>query len=139
MDVDYIAARNYLGKEHYYGRLVRKFFLFGGIVMLVSLPFFSNIIPGNPKISLFAIVAIGLAAGLINPLMRLAVLFNVLVSIVAMVTFEYEAIILYSSVSSAVEWLFFGINQILALNFFFELVWRRALIFPFALLNSISD
>ncbi len=119
MDADYTAAKKYLAKEHYYGRLVRKFFLFGGIVMLLSLPFFNDLIPASPTFSLLAVVAVSLAAGLINPLMRSAVLFNVLVSIAALIIFEYEAISLYAAIpSSDAEWLFFVINQALALNFF---------------------
>ncbi|MDO8482630.1 MAG: hypothetical protein Q7S86_02315 [bacterium] len=118
MDVDYTAAKKYLGKDHYYGELVRKFFLFGGVVMLVSLPFFSDLIPASPTFSLLAVVAISLAAGLINPLMRSAVLFNIVVSIVAMLIFEYQAIRLYGTLTLATEGVFFFINQVLALNFF---------------------
>ncbi|KKW09496.1 MAG: hypothetical protein UY44_C0001G0061 [Candidatus Kaiserbacteria bacterium GW2011_GWA2_49_19] len=119
MDVDYNAAKKYLGKEHYYGELVRKFFLFGGVVMLVSLPFFSESIPASPTFSLLSVVAISLAAGLINPLMRSAVLFNILVSVAALVIFEYQTMRLYTEVSLGGEWTFFVINQVLALNFFF--------------------
>ena len=118
MDADYTAAKGYLRGERYYGRIVRKFFLFGGIVMLVSLPFFGDFVPGNPMISLVALVGISLAAGFLNPVMRSAVVFDVLVSIVAMVIFEYEALSLYSTAAGFRGQLFLAVNQILALNFF---------------------
>ncbi len=119
MDADYTSAKEYLRGEHYYGRTVRKFFLFGGVLMLVSLPFFYNLVPVNLLVSLLAVVVLGLFAGLLNPLTRWVVVLNVFVSLGAVIVFEYEAVRFYGENSSTTAQLFFVVNQILSLNFFF--------------------
>ncbi len=119
MDVDYSAAKEYLKEEHYYGRVVRKLFLSAGIVMLFSLPLFSNLIPASAGMSLAAIVALGIVAGFLNPLSRWVVVLHLALSLAALIVFEQEAILSYGLLSSQTGTLFFAVNQLLALNFFF--------------------
>lgn len=119
MDADYVATREYLHQEHYYGRVVRKFSLWGGTLMLLSLPFFSDLIHVNIFVSLTAVLMVGFAAGLLTPASRSLVLVNAVVSMLATFIFEYQAVSLYGDATSFRQTVFFVVNQLLALNFFF--------------------
>ncbi len=52
---------------HYYGDGVRKLFIAGAVVMLVTLPSLQSLISLPVMVSLFVILIIGIAAGLTNP------------------------------------------------------------------------
>lgn len=105
--------------DHYYGDLVRRLFFAGALIMLVALPFFGELIEIPPMVSIFAIVVVGIAAGFTNPRHTAILVLNVIISITALVTFEYYTIDSYLKLgfSSAFLW----INQLLSVIFFLAL------------------
>ena len=103
--------------EHYYGDLVRRLFMFAAVVMVVGLPFVLNDVPFPLFISLFAILVIGIFAGLTNPKHFWVAILNLLISSVAILTFEWIAVDAYLKQLS----FFFVINQLLAIIFLFAL------------------
>lgn len=96
------------GVSHYYGDIVRKLFLAAGVIMLVSLP---------ATISLLAVLAVTIVAGLTNPRQMWVMWLNAAVSLAGIVAFEYHAIL---SSGTDPAWLFV-VDQVLALLFFFAL------------------
>ena len=101
-------------KRHYYGDNVRRLFFAGGIVMIITLPFFKYLLPVPVFASVLTMVVIGLAAGLTNPKQRSVIIADVIISAVAFVAFEYQAVI---GLGDGTDPLFF-INQALAIIFF---------------------
>lgn len=103
--------------RHYYGDRVRQLFLTAGLIMLLCLPFFSAHIPIPGFISLLAIIFIAVVAGVTNPMLRPVMILDIVVSLIALISFEYFAMKQYGQVPP----ILFGINQALALIFFFAL------------------
>ncbi len=103
---------------HYYGDAVRRLFLLGGIIMILTLPFFSNLIPVSGWVSLFAIIVVGVVSGLTNPMHIWVAVFNLVISVIAFAVFEYYAVLQYLADGNAKETWFFLTNQALALIFF---------------------
>ncbi len=103
--------------RHYYGDVVRFCFLLSAAVMLISLPFLNNRLPIPVFFSLLAILAIGIFAGVTNPLQKSTAAINLAVSAIALVAFEYYAVKSYLMYS--ITDLLFIINQLLALIFLF--------------------
>ena len=80
---------------HYHGDAVRIFFLIGGIVILVTLPFFNNLLQlGTGFLPVF-VVLIALGGAIVNPFQRWIVAVNLLISAVAVILFEYAAVVGY--------------------------------------------
>lgn len=109
---DYFKIR---AGAHYYGDMVRALFLSGAVLMLVSLPFFTNLIPVPATLAILIILAIGTIAGLTNPRQKLVMILNVSISTIAFMIFEYYATVAFRSYSLSN---FFLLNQTLALIFF---------------------
>jgi len=106
--------------EHYYGDEVRGLFIIGGLIMVISYPFFSSII-GVPLIfSIFGCVVLAVFAGLMNPKQKWVVLFNTIISILAFIVFEYSAVRTYLILPSTerMNIVFFWANQVLSIIFF---------------------
>lgn len=105
--------------DHYYGDVVRRFFFAGALIMLATLPFFSELLPVPAYVALLMIIVIEVVAGFTNPLQSWVALVDTLISVAAVAVFEYYAVTFYNlyTVKSFVFW----VNQILALNFFFAL------------------
>ncbi len=104
---------------HYYGDYVRRLFLVGAFLMALTLPFFYVLIMVGPVyLSMFAIVALGVAAGATNPRHRWVAVLDVCISVAAIITFEYHAIYA-SSPFGAVSTVrnFFWTNQTLTVIF----------------------
>ena len=99
--------------EHYYGDLVRKFFLAAAGIMVIGLPFILPFLPWPPLYSIFAIIVLGVLAGLTSPTQSWVIAINTLVSIIAFLIFESYAIRFYNLNESY----FFVMNQLLALIF----------------------
>lgn len=110
---------NYHG--HYYGKIIRDIFIAGGLIMLITFPFFSGLINLPLPISLLSIIIFVVIGGLINPLSKWVFILGSIIPIVALTMFEYYAFYAYKYLpsSSQVNVLFFWVNQILALLFFF--------------------
>ena len=102
---------------HYYGDIVRKLFLLGGLIMLLALPFFNQFLPVPAFVSMLAVLVIGVIAGFTNPLQRWVMLIDIIVSLIGLAAFEYHAISQYNDIPI----LLFGIDQLLAIIFFFAL------------------
>ena len=104
---------------HYHGNIVRRLFLLGAVIMLVTLPFLNLSLPFPLHVSLFAILALSMVAGLTNPLKKWAVVLDQITAIIAVMLFEYYAATYYVRYS-ATSWEFI-VNQVLAFNFLFAL------------------
>jgi hypothetical protein len=104
---------------HYYGVYVRRLFLVAGLIQLLSLPYLDSFISIPLFFSTLAILVIVFFAGLTNPKQRWVANLNLFTSIVGLVVFEYFAVTAYSNENTTM--LFFLINQMLALIFFFSL------------------
>ena len=99
---------------HYYGDLVRKLFLGGAIVMVITLPFLNTLLPFSIFTSLIVIIALSFVAGITTPLERWAPLLNEITSVISVLVFEYYAVLYYNEYGIS---LIFIVNQVLALNF----------------------
>jgi hypothetical protein len=102
---------------HYYGDVVRAMLFAAGLLMLIGLPYFTQqgLIPLPVFGSIGLILIIGLIAGAINPLQPVVMIINVVVSLVSLLSFEFYAVQSYGDS----QWLFFLVNQCLAILFFF--------------------
>ena len=79
-------------QAHYYGDKVRSLLITIGIIMIVTLPFFTDRIPKPASFSIIAVLAIVILSGLLNPKHKSIIILNTLISAVAFVVFEYYAI-----------------------------------------------
>ncbi|TSC82550.1 MAG: Uncharacterized protein G01um101419_556 [Parcubacteria group bacterium Gr01-1014_19] len=107
------------GHYHYYGDDIRKIFVGVGVVMLLALPFFNNILPVPAFISIISILVISLAAGLTNPRKQWTAIINTIASVIGLAVFEYYAVDAATRYSESSA-LFF-VNQVIALAFFLAL------------------
>jgi len=110
---------NYQG--HYYGKIIRNIFILGGLIMLISFPFFSKLVNLPLPVTIFIIISFVVIGGLINPLSKLAFILGSIIPIFALAMFEYYAFNAYQNLSGSdsLNVAFFWINQALALMFFF--------------------
>ncbi|MCX6753101.1 MAG: hypothetical protein NTW62_02035 [Candidatus Nomurabacteria bacterium] len=110
---------NYQG--HYYGKIIRTIFITGGLVMLITFPFFSNLVNLPLPVSIFTIILFVIIGGLINPLSKWIFIIGSIIPVLALTMFEYYAFNTYQHLSNAnsMSVAFFWINQALALMFFF--------------------
>lgn len=106
---------------HYYGDTVRNLFIFGGLIILISYPFFSSLIKAPIAFSIIGCIALVVFAGLMNPRQKWIVILNAIIPIVALAVFEYAAVYTYLNLSPTIglHVAFFWVNQILSLVFFF--------------------
>lgn len=106
--------------EHYYGNSVRTLFIITGILMVVSLPFFSSLLNIPLYVSLIAILGLAVFGGFLNPVQKWIIVANTVISVAAFVGFEYYAVHTYKSLPPDVPLhvAFFWINQAFALLFF---------------------
>lgn len=100
---------------HYYGDNVRRYFLAGAVVMLLSLPLVYASVRVPAYISVFVIILLGLSAGFTNPRQRSAAILNVVIAMAAVFVFENEAVL--TAGRSGETNLYFWINQVLAVIF----------------------
>ena len=107
------AKEGRVSTEHYYGDLVRKLFMIGGVVMVVGLPFIGSFITLPIFASILGILLLGVLAGLTSPVRRWVTVINLIVSVLAFVTFEGYAIKFFYDRQT----FFFVINEGLSLLF----------------------
>lgn len=103
--------------SHYYGDIVRRLFFAAGLIMLITLSTFKQLLPVPTLVSIFAILIVGFLAGLTNPLQKWVMVLNTGISLVGLITFEYHAVTGYDNLSDPLFW----VNQGLAFIFFFAL------------------
>lgn len=113
---DPIAKPTVSPPPHYYGDIVRTLMIIGGVVMMGTLPFFADLVPGPLFFSVFAMLVLAVFGGLMNPRQRWIVLFDAIISGAAFLIFEYYAIAAFQMRGFSDT--FFIVNQILALVFF---------------------
>ncbi len=106
---------------HYYGDTIRGIFFIGGLIMILSYPFFSSFVKIPIIMSIVGCISLAVLGGLMNPKQKWIMLLNTIVSVGAFILFEYSAIYAYMNLSSTetTHVAFFWVNQILALFFFF--------------------
>jgi hypothetical protein len=101
------------GQFHYYGDIVRKLFLAGAVIMLLSMAFFQTLIPVSVLTSTLIILILILGAGLIAPLQKWIIVLNVIVAGASVYIFEYYAVDSYLKNRTS----FFVVNELLAIIF----------------------
>ena len=108
---------------HYYGQTIRTIFVVVGVVMLITFPFFSDLIPVPIWVSIGLIILLAVFGGLMNPAMKWMLIINALIATVGFALFEYEAVFAYLHVMADEprRAAFFWINQIGSLLFFIAL------------------
>lgn len=99
--------------QHYYGDLIRKFFMTAAVIMVIGLPFIGTYIPMPTFVSVLAILVLGILAGFMSPAHKWLMVINSIVSGLAFVVFESYSIKFYYSNQA----IFFVVNQGLALLF----------------------
>lgn len=110
--------RTYL--RHYYGDIVRRLFLAGGVVLLVLIPWQKDIFPVGSFGLIFLVIIFAIIAGLTNSRKRWIATLNVVTAALALLIFGYFAIDAYTREEDKFS-IFFIARQILALLFFFAL------------------
>ena len=75
---------------HYYGDISRRIFLLAAVLMLITLPFVTDMLNVPLWFSIVAIVAISIFAGLVSPKQPWVSWVNLVIGAVAFVIFEYE-------------------------------------------------
>lgn len=108
---------------HYYGDIVRKLFLGAGMLMLVTLAFFGEIINTPLPLSVLAIILVSSLSGLESPNHKWIVMINTLASAIGCGFFQYTAVHYYmaSTTNMSIDWAFFVVNELLSIIFFFAL------------------
>lgn len=86
--------------SHYYGDIVRALFLCATAVMLLGLPTFVGYIQLPTMVSVFAMLVLGCAAGLTNPVQLWSAVLNVIISLCGFIVFESYAVIAYTQSGS---------------------------------------
>jgi hypothetical protein len=115
--LEYVKEPRYPFVPHYHGDTVQILFLIGGVVILATLPFFKNLLPIGPGANTVLVVLIILGAAVINPFQKWIVAVNLLIATLAVLLFEYVAIVGYGTD----PFLLSAIRQILAVIFLFSL------------------
>lgn len=107
---------------HYYGDTTRALFIIGGLIMIVTFPFFKSIINMPISLSIIGFILLAVFAGLMNPKQKWIIFLNMIIAIVAFVCFEYYAVYTYLNLSpgEGINIYFFWVNQALSLLFFFS-------------------
>lgn len=100
---------------HYYGDLVRKFFLAAAVFMLIMLPFMNQFLEVPLYLSILIAIGISVFAGLTNPVQRWVAVLNFSIALVGVSVAEYQAVIGYTAYS--ITHRTFWANQILAILF----------------------
>jgi hypothetical protein len=110
-----------LPPAHYYGNYVRRLFLAGGAIMIFGYPFFKTLIDLPTWFAIACVLVVSIFSGLQTPRHRWSALVNTAISTIAFCAFEYKGTNFYLSTSYPENPLFFWMNQLLAIIFFFAL------------------
>ncbi|MDP2734620.1 MAG: hypothetical protein Q8P12_00245 [bacterium] len=105
---------------HYYGDTVRKLFLAGSIIMLLSFALFAHMLPFSHFLPILAILLLGTGAGWVSPAQRLVTVMNVVIAGVSFAALLYLAA--FPELYDHVDWheqVLQGISVVLAVIFFF--------------------
>jgi len=100
-------------KTHYYGDLIRRYFMIAAIAMLISLPFVYQYLPFSLLAGVLSVLLLGLFAGLTSPVQPWVIKIDAVIAVIGFVLSEVFAIRSYLNNLP----LFFVVNQALALLF----------------------
>ncbi len=106
---------------HYYGDQVRILFVIGGLIMIITYPFFNPLIGIPAPLAIIGFASLAIFGGFMNPKQKWVIKASSIISVLAFVIFEYVAVNAYLKLSPTknINIAFFWINQVLALIFFF--------------------
>lgn len=106
----------YIDVPHYHGDAVRIIFVICGVIMLLGLPKYQDLIPFSANISILSILFLAVVAGYTNPKQKWIGALDALVSTFGFAVSEYLAVTYFRT-----ELIFTLINQVLAVLFFIAL------------------
>ncbi len=106
--------------EHYHGDSVRILFVLAGVIIIVSYPFFTDLVGLPLPITAVAVIALAVFGGLINPRHIWTIALNAIIPLLALFVFEHMASYSYANLTldTPVHFWFFWVNQALAVIFF---------------------
>ncbi len=87
------------------------------VVMMLSIPYFSDLIPKPAFFSILAVLLLVLLSGYMSPKHKAVIMLTVIVSAIGFLAFEYYAV--NAAQTSGLKNLFFAVNQFLAIIFLF--------------------
>lgn len=101
---------------HYYGDIVRRFFLAAGLVLLVAILRDREFLSFYLFVGVFTVLALTVLAGLTNPCTRGVIIADGIVSGTMFLLFEYLALSAYVETQNFLDEIFF-LRQLLAVIF----------------------
>lgn len=107
--------------KHYYGDKIRALFVIGGMLMAITYPIFNKLVEIPLPVAILGCILLAVFGGLMNPQQKWVIALSVLISVIAFGVFEYHAVTTYvgATYKDNSYTLFFWVNQILAMIFFF--------------------
>ncbi|HEY4502757.1 MAG TPA: hypothetical protein VJH21_02910 [Candidatus Paceibacterota bacterium] len=102
--------------EHYYGDIVRKLFLAGGIVLLITIPLDTELLNFYLSVGVITALLLALFAGFTSPWGKIATIGNIIIATVVFLIFEYLALGRYATVHNLYD-VVFMLRQLLAFIF----------------------
>lgn len=100
-------------QTHYYGDTVRTLLVIVGLIMVITTPFFYDLIPKLSFFSIFAALVLVILGGFVSPRHRGVVIMSTIAAASAFIVFQYYAISTFGLHGSLNA--FFFINEILAI------------------------
>jgi hypothetical protein len=113
-----IRMKNQGKVSHYYGDIVRNLYIVMAVVMLVVTPFVKDDFSFPAYFSIFAVLVLLVFAGFTNPKLKSVLIFDFLISVIALLIFGHEMILSYSEPYTR---LFFITNIVLSVISIFAL------------------
>lgn len=88
----------YHSTPHYYGDILRRFFIAGAFALLLPLPFYPDLIPPFSVLGMISLtVIIVLFAGITNPRQQWVIWGDLIIAAGVFVLFEYYAVMNYQT------------------------------------------
>ena len=100
-------------QAHYYGDKMRKLLLITAVIMVVAMPFFYDLIPKPPFLSVLGVLILVVVSGLINPKGKNIVIVSTITAAAAFIMFQSHALVASHNLGTASN--FFLINELLAI------------------------
>lgn len=106
---------SYENLTHYYGDKVRSLLVAAGVIMILTIPLFTELIPKPIFFSILAALLLIVLSGLMSPVKKNVVIVSTIVSAIAFISFEYYAV--QAALNLGIKSPFFLINEVLSLIF----------------------
>ncbi len=91
--LEFVKPPSHPHVPHYHGDTIQILFLIGGIIILATLPFFKNLLQiGTGFLPVFVVLLV-LGGAIVNPFQRWVVTIDLVISAVAVILFEYAAVV----------------------------------------------